>query len=207
MFCSFNTCWSLMNEEKRIEWIRFAFPYSLLGWNIRLNIFRKNFWGVLIDDFPYFYNHLEFHRICWTINRRSKMSRFHVGGKVVDTVDLLRKRHWAWRLDMWPFTILYGVWLSTVVPSLDFGDASIVLGSILAFHVLVFLFTVWSVDFKCFIQYSKVRLLYPNMIFSCLSSHACFAFNLFTIILKPSWLLIYEGGSGWENISYNRWIS
>ncbi|KAL6511787.1 putative manganese-transporting ATPase pdr2 [Orobanche gracilis] len=84
------------------------------------------------------------------------MSRFHVGGKVVDTVDLLQTRHWAWRLDTWPFTILYGVWLSAVVPSLDFGDASIVLGSIVAFHVLVFLFTVWAVDFKCLVQYSKV---------------------------------------------------
>ncbi|KAL6572787.1 putative manganese-transporting ATPase pdr2 [Orobanche minor] len=84
------------------------------------------------------------------------MSRFHVGGKVVDTVDLLQKRHWAWRLDTWPFTILYGVWLSAVVPSLDFGDASIVLGSIVAFHMLFFLFTVWAVDFKCFVQYSKV---------------------------------------------------
>ncbi|GFQ04580.1 probable manganese-transporting ATPase pdr2 [Phtheirospermum japonicum] len=85
------------------------------------------------------------------------MSRFHVGGKVVDTVDLLRKRHWAWRLDMWPFTILYGVWLSAIVPSLEFGDASIVLGGISAFHILVFLFTVWSVDFKCFVMYSKVN--------------------------------------------------
>ncbi|KAL6493079.1 putative manganese-transporting ATPase pdr2 [Orobanche gracilis] len=85
------------------------------------------------------------------------MSRFHVSGKVVDTVDLLQKRHWAWRLDTWPFTILYGVWLSAVVPSLDFGDASIVLGSIVAFQMLVFLFTVWAVDFKCFVQYSKVN--------------------------------------------------
>ncbi|KAG8390870.1 hypothetical protein BUALT_Bualt01G0128600 [Buddleja alternifolia] len=85
------------------------------------------------------------------------MSRFHVGGKVVDTVDLLRKRHWAWCLDLWPFAVLYGVWLLAVVPSLDFSDASIVLGSIGAFHVLVFLFTVWSVDFKCFMQYSKVN--------------------------------------------------
>lgn len=85
------------------------------------------------------------------------MSRFHVGGKVVDVVDLLRKRHWAWRLDMWPFAILYGVWLSAAVPSLDFTDASIVLGGVVAFHILVFLFTVWSVDFKCFIQFSKVN--------------------------------------------------
>ncbi|XP_073306723.1 probable manganese-transporting ATPase PDR2 [Primulina huaijiensis] len=85
------------------------------------------------------------------------MSRFHVGGKVVDTVDLLRRRHWAWRLDLWPFAVLYGVWPLAVVPSLDFGDASIVLGCIGAFHILVFLFTVWSVDFKCFVQYSKVK--------------------------------------------------
>lgn len=86
------------------------------------------------------------------------MSRFRVGGKVVDTVDLLKKRHWAWRLDLWPFTILYGVWVSAVVPSLDFGDALIVLGSMTAFHVLFFLFTVWSVDFRCFIQFSKVHI-------------------------------------------------
>ncbi|GER34911.1 cation-transporting atpase 13a1, partial [Striga asiatica] len=85
------------------------------------------------------------------------MSRFQVGGKVVDAVDLLRKRHWAWRLDMWPFTILYGVWLSAAVPSLDFGDALVVLVGIVAFHILVFLFTVWAVDFKCFVQYSKVK--------------------------------------------------
>ncbi|XP_051116163.1 probable manganese-transporting ATPase PDR2 [Andrographis paniculata] len=88
------------------------------------------------------------------------MSRFHVGGKVVDTVDLLRKRHLGWRLDTWPFMIIYGIWMAAVVPSLDFGDASIVLGSLMAFHVLVFLFTVWSVDFKCFIQYSKVKDIY-----------------------------------------------
>ncbi|XP_042036135.1 probable manganese-transporting ATPase PDR2 isoform X1 [Salvia splendens] len=85
------------------------------------------------------------------------MSRFNVGGKVVDTVDLLRKRHWAWRLDMWPFAILYGVWVSAVVPSLDFADACIVLGGISAFHILVFLFTVWSVDFKCFVKFSQVN--------------------------------------------------
>ncbi|EPS70324.1 hypothetical protein M569_04436, partial [Genlisea aurea] len=85
------------------------------------------------------------------------MSRFIVGGKVVDIVDLLQKRYWVWRLDLWPFAILYGLWLAVVVPSLDFGDASIVLGIILAFHVLVFLFTVWSVDFRCFVQYSKVK--------------------------------------------------
>lgn len=85
------------------------------------------------------------------------MTRFHVNGKVVDTVDLLRKRHWPWRFDSWPFAILYATWMIVIVPSLDFLDAFIVLGGLLAVHILVFLFTVWSVDFKCFVQYSKVR--------------------------------------------------
>ncbi|XP_059275679.1 probable manganese-transporting ATPase PDR2 isoform X1 [Lycium ferocissimum] len=84
------------------------------------------------------------------------MTRFQVGGKVVESVDLLKKRHWSWRLDVWPFVILYGVWFITVVPSLDIADAFIVLGALVAFHSLVFLFTVWSVDFKRFVQYSKV---------------------------------------------------
>lgn len=84
------------------------------------------------------------------------MSRFHVHGKVVDTVDLLRKRNLPWRFDVWPFAILYAVWIIVGVPSLDFLDALIILGGLVAVHVLVFLFTVWSVDFKCFVQYSKV---------------------------------------------------
>ncbi|KAJ9562227.1 hypothetical protein OSB04_007387 [Centaurea solstitialis] len=85
------------------------------------------------------------------------MTRFHVNGKVVDTVDLLRKRHWPWRLDSWPFAILYATWMIVIVPSLDFLDAFIVLGGLLALHILVFLFTVWSVDFKCFVHFSKVK--------------------------------------------------
>lgn len=85
------------------------------------------------------------------------MSRFHVGGKVVEKVDLLRKKHRPWRLDVWPFAILYLLWLTTVVPSIDFGDATIVLGGLAALHILVLLFTAWSVDFKCFVQYSKVN--------------------------------------------------
>ncbi|XP_009763607.1 probable manganese-transporting ATPase PDR2 [Nicotiana sylvestris] len=84
------------------------------------------------------------------------MTRFQVGGKVVESVDLLKKRHWSWRFDVWPFFILYGVWLLAIVPSLDIADAFIVLGALVAFHVLVFLFTVWSVDFKRFVHYSKV---------------------------------------------------
>ncbi|KAL5566341.1 hypothetical protein UlMin_029505 [Ulmus minor] len=85
------------------------------------------------------------------------MSRFSVGGKVVERVDLLRKKHWAWRLDVWPFAILYAVWLTIIVPSIDIGDALIVFGAFVALHILVLLFTAWSVDFKCFVQYSKAN--------------------------------------------------
>ncbi|GKU88867.1 hypothetical protein SLEP1_g3082 [Rubroshorea leprosula] len=67
------------------------------------------------------------------------MSRFHVGGKVVDKVDLLRKKHWA---------------------CVDFGDAAIVLGGLVALNILVWLFTAWSVDFKSFVHYSKVNDIY-----------------------------------------------
>ncbi|CAH8303974.1 unnamed protein product [Eruca vesicaria subsp. sativa] len=85
------------------------------------------------------------------------MSSFRVGGKVVDKVDLCRKKRTAWRLDVWPFAILYATWLTTIVPSLDFTDALIVFGGLLATHILVLLFTMWSVDFKCFVQFSKVN--------------------------------------------------
>ncbi|KAK4770521.1 hypothetical protein SAY87_031053 [Trapa incisa] len=85
------------------------------------------------------------------------MSRFHVGGKVVDNVDLLSRKHWTWRLDIWPFTILYFARVAFLVPSIDNVDAAIVLGGLAALHILVFLFTVRSVDFKCFVQYSMVN--------------------------------------------------
>ncbi|KAK4833823.1 hypothetical protein QYF36_011922 [Acer negundo] len=39
----------------------------------------------------------------------------------------------------------------------DFIDASIVFGGLIALHILVCLFTAWSVDFKCFAHYSKVN--------------------------------------------------
>lgn len=84
------------------------------------------------------------------------MTRFHVNGKVVDTVDLLKKRRLPWRLDTWPFAILYATWMIVVLPTFDFLDAFIIYGALLALHILMFLFTVWSVDFKCFVQYSKV---------------------------------------------------
>ncbi|KOM40792.1 hypothetical protein LR48_Vigan04g099000 [Vigna angularis] len=85
------------------------------------------------------------------------MSSFQVGGKVVDRVDLLRKKQLPWRLDVWPFAMLYCAWLSVILPSLDFVDAAIVLGALLALHILVWLFTGWSVDFKCFAHYSKAK--------------------------------------------------
>ncbi|XP_028786632.1 probable manganese-transporting ATPase PDR2 [Neltuma alba] len=85
------------------------------------------------------------------------MSGFRVGGKVVDRVDLLRKRPLPWRLDVWPFVIIYALWPTTILPSLDFVDAAIVLGGLVALHILFWLFTVWSVDFKCFAHYSKAK--------------------------------------------------
>lgn len=77
---------------------------------------------------------------------------------MVDRVDLLRKKQLPWRFDVWPFAIIYGVWVSVILPSLDFVDAAIVLGALAALHVLVWLFTCWSVDFKCFAHYSKVYI-------------------------------------------------
>lgn len=86
----------------------------------------------------------------------SEMSRLNVCGKVVERVDLLKRRHRPWRLDVWPFAILYAIWLLGVVPSIEFGDAIIVLGGLGVIHILVLLFTAWSVDFRCFVQFSKV---------------------------------------------------
>ncbi|KAL4184272.1 hypothetical protein AMTRI_Chr10g224740 [Amborella trichopoda] len=85
------------------------------------------------------------------------MSRFDVGGKVVERVDLLTRRNWLWRLDVWPFIVVYGVWLLVIAPTIDFLDASIVLGGLVVGHILVLLFTIWSIDFKCFVQYTKAK--------------------------------------------------
>lgn len=110
------------------------------------------------------------------------MSRFHVGGKVVERVDLLRKRHWAWRLDVWPFAILYAVWLITIVPSIDIVDAVIVLGGFVALHILVWLFTAWSVDFRCFVQYAKVYgLLSMHIDVLVTPLHLVYAFTCFCL--------------------------
>ncbi|OEL17438.1 putative manganese-transporting ATPase PDR2 [Dichanthelium oligosanthes] len=79
------------------------------------------------------------------------MARFEVNGKSVQGVDLLRRRYWASRLDFWPFLALYALWLLLAVPALDFTDALIVLAALSAAHILTFLFTAWSVDFRAFI--------------------------------------------------------
>ncbi|KAJ3676324.1 hypothetical protein LUZ60_003736 [Juncus effusus] len=85
------------------------------------------------------------------------MARFDVNGKSVQGVDLLRRRNWPWRLDVWPFAVIYLIWLSVVVPSIDFTDAMIVLAALAVMHILVLLFTAWSVDFRVFVQFSKLR--------------------------------------------------
>ncbi|KAG6737239.1 hypothetical protein POTOM_058752 [Populus tomentosa] len=48
----------------------------------------------------------------------------------------------------------------TIVPIIDIVDALIVLGGLVSIHVLASLFTVWSVDFKCFTQYRKANDIY-----------------------------------------------
>uniref|UniRef100_A0ACD5THA0 Uncharacterized protein n=2 Tax=Avena sativa TaxID=4498 RepID=A0ACD5THA0_AVESA len=85
------------------------------------------------------------------------MARFEVNGKSVEGVDLLRRRHWTARLDFWPFLALYALWLLLAVPALDFTDALVILGVLSAFHILAFLFTAWSVDFRAFVGHSKVK--------------------------------------------------
>ena len=82
--------------------------------------------------------------------------RFNVGGKVLERVDSIRKKKWPWWLDILPFAIFYAIWMVTILPGIDIVDALIILGGLVSIHVLASLFTVWSVDFKCFTQYRKV---------------------------------------------------
>jgi cation-transporting ATPase 13A1 len=99
------------------------------------------------------------------------MARFEVNGKSVEGVDLLRRRHWTARLDFWPFLSLYALWLLLAVPALDFTDALVILGVLSASHILAFLFTAWSVDFRAFVGHSKARLLSPPNIVNI--THIC----------------------------------
>ena len=86
----------------------------------------------------------------------AKMPKFHVGGKTIEGVDLLKRRQFAWRLDVWPFAVLYLAWMFIVVPTIDITDALIVFGGLVISHILVLLFTAWSVDFRCSVQFNKV---------------------------------------------------
>lgn len=82
--------------------------------------------------------------------------RVPVDGKVVREVDLLKWRPLFWRLNVWPFAVIYGMWVLLATPNLEFTDATIVLGTLIVLHILSFLFTAWSVDFRCFVQAIKV---------------------------------------------------
>ncbi|KAL3700999.1 hypothetical protein R1sor_019021 [Riccia sorocarpa] len=83
--------------------------------------------------------------------------RIPVDSKIVKSVELYKWRAPLWRLDIWPFVGLYGSWLLTAAPQLDSTDAGIVLGSLVLSHILTWLFTAWSVDFRCFMHASKVK--------------------------------------------------
>uniref|UniRef100_A0A0C9RQS5 TSA: Wollemia nobilis Ref_Wollemi_Transcript_22314_4479 transcribed RNA sequence n=1 Tax=Wollemia nobilis TaxID=56998 RepID=A0A0C9RQS5_9CONI len=90
--------------------------------------------------------------------------RFPVDGKVVERVELLRWKAWPWRFDIWPFAVLYLVWLVAILPSIDFIDAAITLGVFGILHILTWLFTYWSVDFRCFVQANKVKDIHESSI-------------------------------------------
>ncbi|XP_024368121.1 probable manganese-transporting ATPase PDR2 isoform X1 [Physcomitrium patens] len=77
-------------------------------------------------------------------------------GKIVKQVELYKRRSSMWRLDVWPFLGLYGFWAVGIATRLDSTDAGIVLAGTVVLHILAFLFSVWSVDFRCFSQASKV---------------------------------------------------
>ncbi|CAK9272759.1 unnamed protein product [Sphagnum jensenii] len=78
-------------------------------------------------------------------------------GKIVRLVELYKWRELPLRLDVWPFAILYVAWVTGVATSLDATDAGIVLAALFVLHILTFLFSAWSVNFRCFVQATKVR--------------------------------------------------
>ncbi|XP_024522453.1 probable manganese-transporting ATPase PDR2 isoform X2 [Selaginella moellendorffii] len=80
-----------------------------------------------------------------------------VDAKTIKRVELYRWRGVAWQLDVWPFVLLYVAWALLLLPQLDFMDAVIVLLGLALLHILVVLFTAWSVDFRCFMHASKVN--------------------------------------------------
>ncbi|KAG0625464.1 hypothetical protein M758_2G057800 [Ceratodon purpureus] len=81
---------------------------------------------------------------------------FPAEGKIVQQVELYKWRATLWRLDVWPFMGAYVAWALGVATRLDSTDAGIVLAAIAVLHVLTFLFSAWSVDFRCFSHATKV---------------------------------------------------
>jgi cation-transporting ATPase 13A1 len=81
-------------------------------------------------------------------------------GKIVRLVELYKWRELPLRLDVWPFAILYVAWVTGVATSLDATDAGIVLAALVVLHILTFLFSAWSVNFRCFVQATKVKIAF-----------------------------------------------
>eukprot|EP00897_Mesotaenium_endlicherianum_P008584 jgi/Mesen1/7754/ME000407S06956 len=81
----------------------------------------------------------------------------NVVAKTVEHVELYKWLPYSYRLDAWPFTIAYLMWLILAVPKLEMADAMIILAVIGIGHILTILSTAWSVDFLCFAHAQKVK--------------------------------------------------
>ncbi|CAI7837040.1 unnamed protein product [Closterium sp. NIES-54] len=83
-----------------------------------------------------------------------------VDSKNVRAVELYCWLPVARRLDVWPFAVVYAVWLALLVTRLrlDFVEMAIVTGALVSLNILTALFTVWSVDFRCFAHARQVGL-------------------------------------------------
>ncbi|CAI7759985.1 unnamed protein product [Closterium sp. NIES-54] len=81
-----------------------------------------------------------------------------VDSKNVRAVELYCWLPVARRLDVWPFAVVYAVWLALLVTRLrlDFVEMAIVTGALVSLNILTALFTVWSVDFRCFAHARQV---------------------------------------------------
>lgn len=81
----------------------------------------------------------------------------HVDAKNVTEVKLYKWSPLFRRLDVLPFAFIYSIFTTLAIPNLEKGDALIVLLALVAIHVLVFMFTVWIVDFRCFAHAQEVE--------------------------------------------------
>ena len=82
-----------------------------------------------------------------------------VVSKTVTAVELYKWLEPQYRLDVLPFAILYSLWVAFAVPTISWTDSLIVLGILAVVHILVILFTGWSVEFRCFATAQKVSIL------------------------------------------------